>query len=290
MGDRTLHLPLSFELTDGVRLLAAALLRLQSDGDERAARDYALVCAVRLWDDWGRQGVNWRPCLNRATGFLGGDGKEPVADGQGVAHEADIDWQAEPLALLIEQGCGWLGEPGDLMRALMACRVVRLDRRGEAESFECGLVLEGFAECNEHLLPGYRTLQERGGDVRARNRKVEEQMKGAADAARMADAAAVQEGLLLFEEPNVPEEDRRAALGLLYNIDVACGRDVRIKEYAENQALTKAALAIARSASPLDQRQVMAYLLEHAANPAVSKDPAVILRDWGTYLKHAQPA
>ena len=67
--DRALHLSLDFEVSEGVRLLATQLrlreplLAMHVEGTalvEVTAETVAVVLALRLWMDWGRQRKAWR--------------------------------------------------------------------------------------------------------------------------------------------------------------------------------------------------------------------------------------
>lgn len=274
MSDASLHLPVEFELSEGVHLLAARLLqdcglRPGTMCDEGglpvasiSAEGFASLLMLRLWAAWARERQEWRPLRNPVH-----TGAEPV-------------WATEPLGMLLEKACGWCGAPGVLLSSLVAVGVLIVERR-EGVS---GLRLPPFEDVNEHLLPGYKSIQKRGGDMTALRKTL-----------KKADAVVPQTqqllmGTNLFGRPGMSEADERAAIGLICRMRAACELPMlNPGEYRGQHEMMKAALKRTQRSTEDEIIAVLGYLREHADNPKVSKDCALILRDFDSLLRLALP-
>ena len=97
--------------------------------------------------------MDWRPLRLPFAG-------DPANLANGTAEDGH-DWRNEEITFLIESA-GW---SGGVIRAALGSGMLRIEKRGDV----AGLVLNGFAELNEHLLPGYRGL----AAAEARRRKAD---------------------------------------------------------------------------------------------------------------------
>jgi hypothetical protein len=250
VSDRTLHLPLDFEFTEGVRLLAARC----PQGEAMAS-----LYALRLWVDWSRQRQDWRPL--RANGSPG-------------------DWAGEPLALLIEQACGWPGEAGALVAAMLEAGLLKLEERDGAP----GLRLPLWQDYNPHLVAGFRSHHSRAGRATARNRI----LRDAAKVPERQMQLAREQGVLLPGE--MSPEAKTTALTLLAKLCAATNRpQFSPVELRDRGDLLRAAHQIAAQHTEEQVGWVVQYLLDGLHNPSVEKDPAIIVRDWKKFLTLATP-
>jgi len=257
------HIPPDFEQRDDVRTLALVFRRdpvvAQFVQDVQA---FASLRVLRLWLDWARVGAEWRPLLH--------------------ARIEKRDWNSESLAHLITESCGWKAEPGVLMECLLVAGVLSVVARGDLD----GLVLNDFAKFNEHLLPGYRSIQSRGGLAKEEKRRAAELQQLAAQQARVME----QKGLDLFGgEDGVTEEERQKCLAVVMGFDGVCGRVQRTsQEYVEDKALMRDALRVLRSCTWDDVVLVQRYVRGERENPSVVKETGAILRGFDDFLRKAK--
>ena len=188
-----LHLPLDLDLREPVRRLGRRLR-----DPERA-----VLYVFRLWQDWGRCGMEFRPIQVQSEAF------DPEAH----------PWAQEDLAFVIEEYCGWGDAPGDLIRACIACGLMSVERRGGL----WGLVLTDFWQFNEHLSPSHKTIQQLGGLARHSKRQAAELEKSAGDQARILE----MQRMLPLEYQSATSDERKGAVLLLMRLDRACGLPVR---------------------------------------------------------------
>lgn len=236
---------MDFELSDGVRLLAATL---------GAPTEKATLYTLRIWLDYARQRSAWRP----------------------MRTEGDLT--TAPLAQLMEQACGWAGDPGRLIGAMIECGILVEEVQGEVRGLRCPL----FEEANEHLILG--TRHARAGRASALKRR----LRAAEADGKMSSRLGVAQGAFVLED--FKEEDHRDAAGLLAQIAVACEQSVPTPaELKDKHTLLRAALQVRRQHSDEQIGWVLQYLQKNIKNPAVSKEPEIILRDWTKYLRYSTP-
>ena len=242
-----LHLPIDFELRDDVRTLVS---RFRADGlEQSAAAMRACVFSFRAWSDWARTGSDWRP----------------LSRGDGV-----VDWSRENLAALIEEFCGWDGERGKLVEQFLQVGMLALEHRGDL----LGLRLLDFYSYNEHLDPGFRSVQSKGGHAKAEKARLRQAEQMAEQQVRLFE----NQGALPFGQDQVAPEEQKKAISLIIRIDMACGRSVRsTAEYTEDRNLVRDALMMVRRYTPHEIQAVCTYLTKHRNNPAVEKDASRIV-------------
>lgn len=254
MIDRSLHIPVDYELTDGVRLLAAVF------GAEKAA-----LYVLRLWIDCARQAKAWRPLAGLAAD------KPP----------GRVMWEAEALSGLIESACGFEGSRGELMTEFLAAGVIALEYKED----RVGITVPDFIELNAHLLPGFLTLQAKGGRAKAAKQKIADVTAAAGKTRQLLDLKEV----LLFDE-SVPTKDQEDALALVMGIDSACGRQLRnASQYQGQQALMQEALRRIKRSSREEIEWVLKYLFENHGKAHCPSETEIVLRDFEKLLRYACP-
>jgi hypothetical protein len=174
MSQDTVHFPLDFELREEVRRLDS---RLQvGDGDP-------VLILFRLWTDYGRSRTDWRPTSR--------------------SWQEGYDWSSCDLSGVLESYLRW-PRRGELVPLLIDAKVLVLEQRGDV----WGLALSNFAQLNPHLLPGYRSIQQKGREaltLKLRNERLER-------AADQQVALFETQGSLVFDERTVTPEERRRRL------------------------------------------------------------------------------
>ena len=149
-----------------------------------------------------------------------------------------------------------------------------------------GLTLPAFEDDNQHLLPGYRTLHQKGGYGKAQKARLKEAEAAVAQTQQLLEVHGVQ----LFAETNVPDErptrraqsrhaDRHRERAQLRNAS----------EYQGQQDLLRAALARTKRSTPQEIEYVLKYLMNSHRNVSVPKEAAVVLRDWDALERMALP-
>lgn len=249
-----LQLPIDFELSDSVRRLAI-----------KHGADSALAICFRLWCDWGRCGKEWRAL------------SLPIADGA-----PGIDWKNEPLARIIEQYCQWKGEEGALMADLLTCGLIESHRQGSID----GLILVGFWSFNEHLSPNHKTMQQRGGAIKAKNQKLRDMDRLAQQQVRLFEVHKQGE-LSLVSGDKATDEEMEAATRLIMKLDVACDLPQRRTE-DYTSAMIASAISVVRLHTPDEIDLIIRFLIKNSDNPALVRDPAAILSAFGDQLRKAK--
>jgi hypothetical protein len=248
MSQDTVHFPLDFELREEVRRLD---FRLQvGDGDP-------VLILFRLWTDYGRSRTDWRP-ISRAWA-------------------ESYDWSKCDLSGLLESYLGW-PRRGELVPLLINAKVLVLEQRGDV----WGLALPSFAQLNPQLLPGYRSIQQKGREaltLKLRNERLEK-------AADQQVALFETQGSLVFEERTVTTEVRKKAVALIMKLDAACGKHMRtVKQYEEDRATVTLAVEIVRQKMSAEIDQVIRFIHAQREDPTVPKDTGLILRDFDQVLQ-----
>ncbi len=254
-----IKVPIGFARRADVRLFTRQLQAVCDRWDGAA-------CAFHIWMEFAEVGMDWRPLRLP----FGGDPERH-------------DWGQEEITFLIESAANWQGKPGVLIRSGIEAGLLRIVSRGDV----AGLVLNGFAELNEHLLPGYVSMQKRGGLAAGEARK------------RKADVAAAQQQRRLMESKNAGEElplvirgeattpEVEAGIQLIMHIDRACGHETRrTSEY--DDGLVTSAVGVTRA---FTAEQIEAVLLTLAAgrdNPMVIKRADFVLDHFGEYMRSTQ--
>jgi hypothetical protein len=253
-----LHIPIDFELLDGIRRLAIKL-----------GSDRALAIAFRLWSDWARVGRDWRPL------------DFPVPSN---CTNAPKDWTQEPLSHILEQYCQWTREgdrPGELIPLCLGAGILAVVKTGDID----GLTLGGFWRFNEHLSPLHKTMQQRGGKAKASMARMRETENLASK--QVALFGVHQADLLLIEGGKATEEEIKRATALIMRLDVACDRPQRrTEDYGER--LMQDALVVIRAYTFEDADTVCRFLLRNADNPEIVKEPALVLSSFSDFLRKAK--
>jgi len=189
------------------------------------------------------------------------------------------DWAQEEVTFLIESAADWKGAPGHLIRAGIGAGLLKIEKRGDV----AGLVLNGFAEFNEHLLPGYVSMQKKGGIAagEARRRKAD------GPAARQQRQMIETNGelpLVIRGEATTPEVE--AGIQLIMQIDRACGRGARLtSEY--DDGLVTLAVGVTRTFTGEQIEDALVTLAGARENPAIIKRTDFVLEHFAEYL-HAR--
>lgn len=251
MTSGTLNLPIDLEFSDPVRRLAAFL-----------GTDKALAVAVRLWSDWGRCGAQWRI----------------LAQG--------VELKADPLARILESYCRWEGEPGELITHCLNSGLLSIEERGSLN----GLVLAGFWALNQHLSPGYKTIQQRGGKARALKLKFQEVGNLAVQQAKIFDLQGKAFGAdslgLVSSDPATKEEIQKAT-DLIMRLDLACDRARRRTEEYTSKLMADA-LVVVRGFTFEDVDCVCRHLLAHAEDPSLVRETGLILLSFADLLRKSK--
>lgn len=251
-----LHLPLDFEMRADLRMLAMKFKALS------LPKVWAVATFARVWSDWGREGVEWRPI----DGPFAGDGH---------------DWSKETLTFIIEEMCGWAetGQPaGELMKACLSAGVMVMVRRGDL----WGVMLNEFWRSNAHLDPNFISIQKRGGLVKAAKfqQKQVDEMAGQ-------QTKILQGQLELPVEVAASADEQKRAIGLVMRMDRACGLPVRASsQYTAD--LVVAAVKVIRRYGSQQVSLVETYLQKNRDNPEVVKVPDRIVVDFDAYYKKAE--
>lgn len=232
-----LHIPLDFAHRDEVRMMARAV-----PGGE--------AYVLRFWLDWARTGGAVREFKNPATAAA-------IAQKTGCSA-----WQEENLAVLIEDFAGWLGLRGQLMEHALASGVFRVAAGG--------IELAGFAEFNTHLAPRFESQYAKGAKRKAQLRRLRE--IGALVPKQLHLVAASAPGSL----PAAEEHEQRRALGLVMNVDAACGREPR-RPGDYPAALLRSALELIRARTEESLGEMILSIAELRGDPTANLDPDTII-------------
>lgn len=251
-----LHLPLNFEALQQTRMLCLLLAKRPEVGT-------GALYAYRLWIEWATSAQAWRPL---ACPYQGGN---PL----------DYAWNNDDLTAVIESFCGWVGSPGGLLIACVQSGFMHFEKRDE----QYGLVLTDFVELNEHLLPGYKSIQARGGEALARKRQLEQDMIAAKERQTILE----KQGVLPFGKEAPSKEEERLCYALLMRLDRACGQPVRP---AANYypAILDEALRVIRNFIPTEIDAVELLLIRSREDPQVVKIPDRVLMNFSNYVKQAK--
>lgn len=248
---RAVAIPYDFEKRSDVRLLARAL-----GGDAEKATLYAF----RLWMDFAMEATDWRPL-------------------RGHADNADShEWEKEDVTFLLESlaPSGVRSEgPGDGIRKLIQAGVLAVEDRDGLS----GLVLAGFAKFNEHLLPGYLSIQQRGqrASVEARRRKDD-----AALAQQQRSILSMQGALPFMDGVAATEAEIDSGIALIMQLDRAAGRDARLSGDYDG-TLVSEAVEVVRQNTPEQIEAVLNFILENRDAPAVIKRADWVLSHFKEY-------
>ncbi len=260
-----LKIPLSFERRPDVRLLAR---RLGSDpvfcgGDCHNGTDAkwiiaATTVAFALWREWATAGEAWRPLAHP------------------YPSQREGGWPREELVFLIESGCGWHLEPGRMIEAAIDAGLLLVQRKGSVD----GLALNDFAKFNEHLLPGYVSMHQRGqaASVEAKHRR-----RDGESARKQRELLESPQSLLDLDAVEATPEEIETAITLILRIDRACGRAARLSaEY--DAAMIEDATRIGRRFTDGQILAALDWLVESRDDPAVVKRTQDILSRFVEYV------
>lgn len=260
MPDTTLHLPIDWERKVPVRKLG---IRINQSWPSAAA-GMAPLYFIRMWTEWASNAEEWRP-LNRH-----------------VAEVSGHDWKHEDLTYIIEEFCGWQPAPAMPPGGLLVCAIEAGIYEVQARGDISGLVLAGWCEINAHLMPGYESMQTKGGKAtrQATQRKL---------AARMAEQQRQifeAQGTLLLTKQTESADEQKAALALVIQVDRHCGQVVR-STHQYSEAVLRDAVGIIRRHPGSMIDMVLTYLHENRTNPEVVKIPDRVLEKFDDYLAAA---
>jgi hypothetical protein len=262
MAAPVLHLPLDFERRESVRLFGRKLTEIPGGA---ALSDRAPLYALRIWLDWAGAGAEFRS-LRRA-----------LADG------VDVDWTKEDLTYVIEGAAGWLGAPGELIKAALEGGFLKLTRRGEGN--ELCLSLDGFWPLNQHLSPDYMSIQRRGGHASVARRLAKE----AELEAERRNELDEQQGRLPFGKETVTANEKVDCYALVIRLYRVCGLTAPAPDSEKfTESIMRDALWVVRKFSKDQILDVETYLLANRDNPEVVKVPEVIMRSFGIYAESAK--
>ena len=221
------------------------------------------LVAFHIWMEFAEVGMDWRPL------------RLPFA-GDPEAH----DWGQEEVTFLIESAADWKGAPGHLIRAGIGAGLLKIEKRGDV----AGLVLNGFAEFNEHLLPGYVSMQKRGGLAAGEARRRKADGPAARQQRQIIEAKTGELPLVIRGEATTPEVE--AGIQLIMQIDRACGRGARLtSEY--DDGLVTLAVGVTRTFTGEQIEDALVTLAGARENPAIIKRTDFVLEHFGEYL-HAR--
>lgn len=260
---RCVHIPVEFENLDAVRLFARKLQVqvARRNGDTKAVALLAPLYAFRLWLDWALSGEEWRPL------------QHVVRDVR--AH----NWQEEDLTFVVEKYCQWEGAAGDLLRSALDSGLISMEERDGL----MGLVLAEFWKHNEHLAPGYKSIQQRGGMALAAKRQAAKDE----ESARQRREIFERNGMLSFGDNKPTEQEEEACFILVIRMDRACSRAMR-SSVDHSKELMSSALEVIRRYTPDEVAAVERYLIASRDDKSVVKMTERILPKFGDYLNQAQ--
>jgi hypothetical protein len=159
--------------------------------------------------------------------------------------------------------------------------LLKIEKRGDV----AGLVLNGFAEFNEHLLPGYVSMQKKGGIAAGEARRRKADGPAARQQRQIIEAKTGELPLVIRGEATTPEVE--AGIQLIMQIDRACGREVRrTSEY--DDGLVTSAIGVTRAFTADQIEAVLLMLAAGRDNPMVIKRADFILDHFGEYLRSTQ--
>ena len=254
MSGGFIKVPIGFARRADVRLFARQLQGAVGDVDGAAL-------AFHIWMEFAEVGMDWRPL------------RLPYA-GEPEGH----DWAQEEVTFLIESAADWKGAPGHLIRAGIASGLLKIELRGDV----AGLVLNGFAEFNEHLLPGYVSMQKRGGLAAGEARRRKADGPAARQQRQLIETKNGELPLVIRGEVTTPEVE--AAIQLIMQIDRACGHGARLtSEY--DDGLVAMAVGVTRAYSGEQIEDVLRTLAAGRDNPMVIKRADFVLDHFGEYLR-----
>jgi len=250
-----IKVPMGFARRADVRLLAMKC----GLGNFEAAS-----VAFHIWMEFAEAGMDWRPL------------RLPFEK------PSKHDWAKEEVTFLIESAAEWKGEAGELIRFAGEAGLLKIEMRGDV----AGLVLNGFAEFNEHLLPGYVSMQKRGGIAAGEARRRKQDGMAASQQRRILEAKDGELPLVIRGEATGAEVE--AGIQLIMQIDRACGHEARRSgEYDEG--LVALAVGVTRTYTGVQIEDALRTLAEGRENPMVIKRADFILDHFGEYF-HARDA
>lgn len=216
---------------------------------------------LHMWTEWASNPEEWRP-LNRQVTEL-------------QAHP----WRTEDLSFIIENACGWRVDGVPLLVPAIEAGIYALQNRGDIT----GLTLPGWAELNGHLMPGFESMQSKGG--KASRVTVHRQL---------ADKMASQQhqifqggqGVLMLNGQTKDPAEQKAALALIIQVDRHCGLQVRVSGKYTEEAIRDAVSIVKRHPQPVIDK-VLGYLYANRATPEVIKVPDTVLAEFDRYLEAA---
>lgn len=254
-----LSLPLDFDRRETVRLLARKFSLVV---DTPTATDRALVYALRIWMEWGASGKQLRPLQQK----YGGD-------------PAVHPWDRENISFVLEDAARWSGASGELVRDLITAGFLIVADHGGGRA---SLTLEGFWQCNEHLSPEFKTIQQRGAAARNVKRELDKLSELASERRKIFDG----QGFLPFgsEKPSEPEQE--ACYALFMRLHRECGLELpKTAEFTEENM--RRALDVIRRFTPEEISTVEQWIIDHAQEVDFVKVPARILETFAIYLERA---
>lgn len=251
-----LHVPLTYDAAPELARLRMLLSRC-GEFAEGMAHFYWL----RLWRCWAEGQTEWRPLAQ--------------------SYRGEHDWTREPLTIVIEDGCRWKGNPGELVKLLLEAQLLQVVLRGEL----AGLSVAGFWSHNEHVDPAFKSIQAKGGMATKKVR----------DAKLVQDQATQQAQLIQAVIPEVSlagkgasEEEQKAAIAIVMRIYRACGQPVPgTKQYSEGGILERA-LKIHREMPFKAVDVVETHYLRNRDDASLLRDPLRVIETFAEIYARIQ--
>jgi hypothetical protein len=207
---------------------------------EQAGCDCGEAMAALLWLDFGSQQRIWRAMRGNPAEGLDGD----------------------QTARLIEANIGWRGKPGAIIGAALDSGFMRVTKEGDLNGFE----LAGFRDCNPHLAPGWKSMQQLGGAAAAMRAKK--------------DGTAARQQTMLLKEAQIPlgfdvsDREKEQAVALIRQLDRIGNRGARLtKDYTAS--LLEAAIKVRREFTPEEIETVQRFVLAARENYPLGADSVI---------------
>ncbi len=251
-----LALPLDFERRQPTRMFMRQI-------SSACATAMPLLIAYHVWFEWASFGAGFRPL------------RLQVIDAE--THR----WIGEDLTHLIEAFVQWPGQEGSLILAGIRSGFLQV----RTEEGVSGLILTDFARFNEHLHPDFKSLQQKGGNARARKFAMKKIAEAAGDRRKILES----QGMLGFGSSETTAAEREASIALIMRLDRASGSELRSNDKYDEHVF-RLALNVVRTHLPVELDGVESFLIERRNDPEVVKLTERVLERFGAYVDAARKA
>lgn len=248
--------PIDFDRRSSIRLLLQAL-KSQNIGD-------VSVYPYRLWMEMAHTAGKLRLIAGKNHGEISLE--EKLAE--------------DPTVLVIEEFCSWPGPKGALVAAAVESEFYNLVA---TPAGGVALTSAAFWELNEHLLPGYLTIQQKGARARAASLQQERIEKEAQLKSRQLQ----EQGLLRLVESGMSQGESESGLALIMRIDRASGRHVMSNlEYSKD--LLEKAVSVIRIYSEASINGALELILDSRIQSGEVRETADILDHFVKYVPSSE--